>query len=80
MFQKATIKKLEFSKTNLLQAGHCTLHAADSTVHTAPEHVPAPVHFILHIEHCTVHTTHLYCMLHAYQDLAEFELKVVAAK
>ena len=61
-----------------------TLHTAHFTVHTAPEPVPAPesapVHFILHIEPSTVHTTHLYCMLHNYQELAEFELKLVAAK
>ena len=51
---------------------------------TAPKPVTAPesahVHFILHIEHCTVHTTHLYCMLHPYQDVTELELKLVAAK
>ena len=51
---------------------------------TAPESVPAPeaahVHFILHIEQCTVQTTHLFCMLNTYQELAEFEIKFVAAK
>ena len=26
----------------------------------------APIHFILHAEHCTIHTTHLYCMLQIY--------------
>ena len=51
---------------------------AHSTVHTEPESVP--VHCTLHTEHCTVHTTHLYCMLHTNKELAEFELKLVAAK
>ena len=45
-----------------------TLHTAQCTLRTSPEPVPAPesapVHSILHIEHCTVHTRYLYCMLH----------------
>ena len=57
---------------------------AHCTVHTEPEPVPAPesapVHFILNIEQCRVHTAHLYCMLHTYQELTKFELKLVAAK
>ena len=70
------------------------MHSAHSTVHTAPEPVPEPesapvqlihiIHIHIHIihiniEHCTVHTTHLYCMLHTYQELDEFEVKLVAA-
>ena len=57
-----------------LHTAHCTMYS-----NTAPEPVPppefAPVHFILHIEQCTVQTTQLYCMLHSYQELAEFKLK-----
>ena len=40
---------------------HCTLCTA-----LAPAPAPASVHFILHIEHCTLHTTHLHCMLYCY--------------
>ena len=43
-----------------------TLHTAHCKVHTGPEPVPAPesapVQFILRIDQCTMHTTHLYCM------------------
>ena len=72
------------------------MHTVHYTVLTAPEAVPVPesapvpepvpvpesahVHFILHIEHCRLNTTHLYCMLHTYQELAELELKLVTAK
>ena len=50
-----------------LHFAHYTLYG---TLRSEPEAVTdpesAPVHFILHIEHCKVHTTHLYCTLHTY--------------
>ena len=61
-----------------------TLHTAHCTVCTAPEPIPAPeiapLHFILHIKHCTVHNRHLYFTLHTYQKLAEFKLMLLAEK
>ena len=41
----------------------CTLHSAP-----VPANAPAssPVHFILHIKHCTLHAIHLYQILHIY--------------
>ena len=67
-------KKLKSSKTYLILSAKSltvtgrTLHTARCTLHTAPEPPPAsaPVHFILHIEHWTLHTTYLYCMLYIY--------------
>ena len=74
----------------MLNEGHCILNTAYCTVHTAPEPLPAPdplpapesapLNVIQHIEKCTAHTTCLYCMLHIHHMLAEFELKMVAAK
>ena len=36
------------------------------TLSTAPEPTSPPVHSILHISHCRVHTAYLYCMFHPY--------------
>ena len=55
---------------HLWQAVHCTLRAAQCTLRTAPAPANAPksehVHFILHIEHWTLHTMCLYCILKMY--------------
>ena len=55
---------------HLWQAAHCTLHTAQFTLRTAPAPENSPeserVYFILHIEHCTMHTTCLYCNLQIY--------------
>ena len=48
-----------------LHTAHCTLHIANITG-PGPAHEPSPVHFILHIEHCTLRTTGLHCMLNIY--------------
>ena len=60
MRNKNLVSLIWFEVLNLCLA-HCTLN-------TAPEPALAsvPVHFILHIEHCTLHTTYLCCMLHIY--------------
>ena len=54
----------------LWQALHCTLHIAQckSRAAPAPENAPESeqVHFILHIEHCALHTTCLSCILQIY--------------
>ena len=46
------------------------LHSAHYTLHTAPAPTSAPAHvnFILHTEHCTLHTTCLYCVLHIHHS------------
>ena len=53
-----------------LHTARCTLHTARCTLHTAlePATAPAsaPVHFVLRIEHCILHTKHVYCMLFMY--------------
>ena len=68
----------------MLDTAHCSVLTAHCTVHTAPKPEPvpeyAPVQFILHNKHFAVHITHLYCMLHTYKELAEFKLKLAAAK
>ena len=55
---------------NIWPAAHCTLPTAQFTLHTAPAPANVPesehVHFILPIEHCTMHTTCLYCILQMY--------------
>ena len=48
----------------------CTLHTAQCTLHTAPAKAVAPafapVHFLLRMEKCTLHTIYLYQMQHMY--------------
>ena len=65
---------------HLWQAAHCTLHTAQCTLRTAPAHANTPeaehVHFILHIEHLTLHITCLYCILQMYH----FILKTLKKK
>ena len=52
------------------QAAQCTLHTTQCTLHTAPAPANAPesepLHVILNIEHCTLHTTCVYCILQIY--------------
>ena len=49
-----------------LHTARCTLHTARCTLHTALEAATAPVHFELRIDHCILHTKHVYCMLFMY--------------
>ena len=55
---------------HLWQAAQRTLHTAQCTFCTTPAPANAlefeHVHFILHIEHCTLHTTCLYYILTIY--------------
>ena len=64
------LKLFQLLYLHLWQTAHCTLHAAQCTLRTAPAPANAPeykhIHFILHIEHCTLHTTCLYCNLQMY--------------
>ena len=60
---------------HLWQAAHCTLTTAQCTLRSAPSTANAPeyehVHFILHNEHCTLHTKCLYCILQIYHFILQ---------
>ena len=63
-------RKFQLVNLHLWQAEHCTLHSARCTLPTAPGPTNAPEYehllFILHIEHCTLHTTCLYLIFQIY--------------